>query len=1011
MLPPRSKSQTKGLLVTLLLSLGIVIAVVSVRVREPSSMAQTAAKNDELKPVTPSDQKANEARQAMVQADTLSDEWQEASLRRAIEEYDRAAQIWSSIGDFTNASRATIRSGEVYFVLSKYPDALKRYQHARALALKKRDRLAEASALAQMALVHSYLGDNDVAQEHATKALKILKNDLNDPTARSAYGKALIVFGEIIYAKGNLPEASSQFDEALKYLEDDPEGRAKAHLFKAYTFGRRNRDQAVAEISQALELYRAINNKRGEALALTVMGLSHSLKRDEDRAIELHNDALKIFRDIGDRHSEAMALNAMGQAYENVKQYKNALNYYENGLRLFDEIGARDGALTNCAVARMHHQIGILDKALTYYGLCLKLNRDAGKIGAVPYALDQMAQVYAEQGSHDLALQHSRRSQEIYKAMGDLRGQLKGLNTNGEILLRAGQTQKALEQFNKALPLTEKVRDQGIQISTLYNLAIAHLKLGSLETAERFIRDSIEIIESVRANLGSPDFRLSYFSGVQKHYQLNSEILMQLNRLHPGQGHDVESFRASEKGRARLLLELITDSRADLRLGPRNARLLTFLGSDPLTLEQIQNELRDSDTMVLEYALGDERSYVWAITANSFHSYELASRKEIEGLADEVYELISVRRGVDEASDPYYSAKLDQLSKVLLGPLAEQVGNRRLVIITEGKLQYIPFDVLPLPTGQLINTNEVTASPSISTLIEIRRRARQHTSSTSKLVAVIADPVFSPSDDRVQSAATSSSSALAATGLDLSDALEAPAFTRLVHASEEADTIAAKAPRGTTLVAKGFDATRETAMSSDVAQYQIVHFATHGVLDSERPEQSGIVLTSVDRNGVKTNGLMPLQDIYNLDLSADLTVLSACQTALGKDVKGEGFIGLTHGILSAGSKSVVASLWKVDDRATAVLMGHFYDAMLQEGLSPAAALRSAKLEMMRNPQWSEPYFWAGFVLQGEYTNHIAVDHYSWFRSPVMFLFLLLPIAAGLLIYQRRKRRLFSSKST
>ena len=1000
MLPPRSRSRIKGLLVTLLLSFGIAIAaVLTFRVSEPS-MAQTTANSDAGM------QKDSEARQAMAEGERLRAEWKKDSLHRATQEFDRAAAIWRAINDFTNASRATLRSGEVYFLLSQYQDALQRYQDAQALAVKKRDRLAEASALSRMALVHSYFGKNDLAQKAVTRALELLKHGktITTPAARNAYGEALLALGEVIYAKGNLPEAQAQFANAQKYLEDDREARATAHMFTAYAIAGRDRDKAVAEISQALELYRATNNKRGEGLALTALALSYSSKRDEDRAIELHNNALKIFRDIGDRHSEAMALNGIGQAYENVKDYKTALKHYQDGLRVFDGLGVQDGALTNCAVARMYHKSENLDQALSYYDRCMRLNHAAGKVRHVANALDHMAQVYADQGRHELALKDSRRSQEIYKAMGDDRGQLKGLNTYGEILLRAGQTQKALDQFNKALPLSEPAGDRGILISTLYNLALAHWKLGSLDLARNFIERSISIIEGVRANLGSPEFRLSYFSGVQKHYQLYSDILMQLDRLHPGQGFDGRAFLASEKGRARLLLDLITDSRADLRLGTRNQRLLTFLGSAPLSLEQIQTELLDGNTMILEYSLGEERSYLWAITAKSFHSYELAPRKDIEVLAGEVYKLNSVRRDSSHAAASVeYSEKVHQLSKMLFGSLAEQLGNKRLIIITEGALQYIPFDVLPLPTGPLINTNEVTASPSISTLIAIRR-AGQRTSSTGKLVAVIADPIFSQSDDRVQSAPMSSSSVLAATDHYPPGGSEAPSLPRLAYASEEADAITAKAPSGTTMVARGFDASRETVMSTEFGQYQIVHFATHGILDSERPELSGIVLTSVDRNGVKINGLMPLQDIYNLNLSAELTVLSACQTALGKDVKGEGFIGLSHGILSAGSKSVVASLWKVDDRATAELMGHFYDAMLLKGMSPAAALRSAKLEMMRNPQWSEPYFWAGFVLQGEYTNHIAVAHYSWFRSPLMFLFLLLPIAAGLLIYQRRKRR-------
>jgi CHAT domain-containing protein len=227
---------------------------------------------------------------------------------------------------------------------------------------------------------------------------------------------------------------------------------------------------------------------------------------------------------------------------------------------------------------------------------------------------------------------------------------------------------------------------------------------------------------------------------------------------------------------------------------------------------------------------------------------------------------------------------------------------------------------------------------------------------------------------------------------------------RLVHASEEADAILAATPRGTGMVAKGFDASRETAMSSLVGEYKIVHFATHGFLNSEHPELSGIVLTMVNQDGSKTNGFMPLQDIYNLNLSADLVVLSACDTALGKDIKGEGLVSLTRGFMSAGSRSVVASLWKVDDRATAVLMADFYKSMLQDGLPPAAALRSAKQTIRQEKVWSAPYFWAGFVLQGEYNERIVVDSKSQLRTSVTVSLVLVLISSGLLILQRRRQR-------
>ena len=275
---------------------------------------------------------------------------------------------------------------------------------------------------------------------------------------------------------------------------------------------------------------------------------------------------------------------------------------------------------------------------------------------------------------------------------------------------------------------------------------------------------------------------------------------------------------------------------------------------------------------------------------------------------------------------------------------------------------------------------------------------------------MIADPVFNVSDDRVRQGAGVASAA-SDSGLPpsvqqrIDRVMRDVSASRLIYSSEEADAISAVAPRGATMVAKDFDATRETAMSSHVGQFQILHFATHGFLDDQHPELSAIVLGMVDRNGVKTNGLMPLHDIYSLDLSAELTVLSACQTALGKDIKGEGSVGLTHGFISAGSKSVVASLWKVDDRATAALMRDFYESLLQEGMPTGKALRAAKLKMLRDKRWSAPYYWAGFILQGEYTNRIAVGN-SWSR-PLVLTFSVILIAVVLIVVFRIRTRRFT----
>jgi CHAT domain-containing protein len=163
-----------------------------------------------------------------------------------------------------------------------------------------------------------------------------------------------------------------------------------------------------------------------------------------------------------------------------------------------------------------------------------------------------------------------------------------------------------------------------------------------------------------------------------------------------------------------------------------------------------------------------------------------------------------------------------------------------------------------------------------------------------------------------------------------------------------------------------FDASKATAMSKQLGEYKIVHLATHGLVNSEHPALSGLVFSLLDRQGRSQDGFLRLSDIYNLELNADLVVLSACQTALGKQILGEGLIGITRGFMYAGSPRVIASLWKVDDEATAELMKKFYEGLLKNGQRPAEALRAAQMWMLKQPRWKAPYYWAGFVLQGEW---------------------------------------------
>jgi CHAT domain-containing protein/Flp pilus assembly protein TadD len=1049
---------------------------------------------------TAQDRKNFAARQAIAGASLMRAGWTETSLRQAIEKYDEAALIWLSSGDLRSAAGALMGVGEVCLVLGEYREALNRYQQATEVARSVGAKAEESEALSQVGRLYSYLGNNDEAQRRLTSALGFLSEHSlgNQPgTVKQAHAEALSNLGEVSYSKGDLVKASAHFEHALKLFAEigDRKGEARAHLFLGYIAGSLGRaEKALSRISQALDLYRASTDKTGEGLSLAALGTFHSAKREEESAIRMHREAMEIFRAIGDQQSEAIALTGLGQSFENLGKHETALESYETALKLSRSLDF--SSVANFKIAKVYRLLGDHSRALAYYEQCLKLSRAAKKRRTEANALNDIAVMYASQSSREKTVRQYGKILKFYAAITDRRGQVTALNNLGDFLLRLGEKKNALRSYKQALSLSEHAGDQGLLISTLYNIARAHRDLGALEDALSSIKQSIEIIEDLRTNVASPDFRTSYFAGVRKQYDLWIDILMQLDRVRPGQGYAAKALLASESARARSLIDMLTEAGADIRQGVdpallerkrelqgllrsqaeyqleisisgknqaesseaarqidqlrteyqeleaklrnQNPRFLTLTQPAPLSLEQIQAELRDGNTILLEYALGDERSYLWAVTSESLRTYELPSRATLDGAAREVYKLLTARQAIGEKIDAGYQANVEEsdrlyhekalgLSQILLGPVAEQLGTKTLVVVTEGVLQYIPFDALPtpqkqivgantgqtLPTGlpQLIATNEIVTLPSISTLAAFRQE-KHKISSSNKIVAVLADPVFSSNDDRVQNGTPPQATDLSGSAPSLSQ----PALRsfeglvrnggtrRLVHASAEADAILATTPRGTGMVARGFDATRETAMSPLIGEYKIVHFATHGFFNSEHPELSGIVLTMVNQDGSRTNGLMPLHDIYNLNLSADLVVLSACDTALGNDIKGEGLVGLTRGFMSSGSRSVVASLWKVDDRVTAMLMSHFYKSMLEDGLPPAAALRSAKQRIRQEKMWRAPYFWAGFVLQGEYRERIVVHRESWLRSGLIVSLAAIVISSGVFTLQRRRRR-------
>ncbi|MBD2101718.1 CHAT domain-containing tetratricopeptide repeat protein, partial [Leptolyngbya sp. FACHB-261] len=630
--------------------------------------------------------------------------------------------------------------------------------------------------------------------------------------------------------------------------------------------------------------------------------------------------------------------------------------------------------------------------------------------------LNNIGLVYDSLGDKQQALSYYNQALPLRRAVGDRSGEATTLNNIGLVYDSLGDKQQALSYYNQALPLRRAVGDRSGEATTLNNIAYVKRDQGKLSEAKAQIEAAIGIVESLRTKVISQDLRASYFASVQNYYKLYVGLLMQLHKQQPAADYDALALYASERSRARSLLELLTEARADIRQGvdpqllarerslqqrlstieERQITLLTgeqteervavirqelealqrqydevetqirttspryaaLTQPQPLTLSQIQQQVLDDNTMLLEYSLGEERSYLWAVTKTGITSYELPKRSEIEAAARQFYAFLTV------PSQRIRTAKAAEsgtaLSQILLGPVAAQLGQKRLLIVADGALQYIPFGTLPIPQPReaqnklLIAEHEIVNLPSASTLAIIRRDLAGR-SLAAKTIAVLADPVFGQGNERVRETATRAISSR-----------DAQQFPPLPGTRVEADQLLALVPTSERFQAFGPAASRETVTSGRLSQYRFVHFATHGLLNDQDPGRSGIALSSVDQQGTAQDSFLFTQDIFNLNLPAELVVVSGCRTGLGQEIRGEGLVGLTRGFMYAGAKRVVVSLWSVEDDATAELMTRFYREMLKNRQPPTAALRAAQLSMSQDPRWQNPYYWAGFIIQGEW---------------------------------------------
>jgi CHAT domain-containing protein/predicted negative regulator of RcsB-dependent stress response len=881
---------------------------------------------------------------------------------------------------------------------------------------------------------------------------------------------------------GELPKALEFGLQALSLARAGGDRQGEAYLLLStgviYAYLGRSQE-SVESYRQALPLMRALGDRLGEGAVLASLGDRYQVLGQLDQARECFTQALPLFQSVGDKRGEGVTHNNLGALYRKLGNAPKALEHYEQALPLLraaNERNLESVTLDNLGV--LYRVQGDLLKALEYFEQALSLRRTLGNKRAEAVTLDNIGAVHQRLGDLNKALEYHRQALPLLQAAGaDLKAAIT-LNNIGDAQRRLGDLNGALASHEQAWQLLQAAGDRLAQATTLRKKAEIERELKRLTEARADIEQAIALLEFVRTNVAGEENRASFFATVADFYEFHTDLLMQMHNADPRAGYNQAALHVAEQSRARTLIEALAEASADIREGvspqlldrERELRrrltaafdnLNRLLGGEhdklrrvaaekevasltedyrqvraeirrtspryadltqpqPITTSEIQKQLLDEQTLLLEYALGEKRSYLWLVSQNSIVSHQLPPRAEIETAAKKIYQLLTARerlagqtnpqrQAMAKRADAEFETQAASLSRMLLAPVAAELGDKRLLIVADGALQYLPFAALPVPEGRrageresgrageretggqgdkgnlqsftpLIVEHEIINLPSASVLAVLRKENAGRKLAPNSVIA-LADPVFELDDPRVGARQTVAVNT--ARGSDQKVALRSLSpeldravrslnpdtpinLSRLPSTREEAEAIITVAGGSAKRIELDFNANREAAISGELSNYRIVHFATHGILNSAQPELSGLVFSLLDENARPRDGFLRLHEIYNLKLNADLIVLSACRTGLGKEIRGEGLIGLTRGFMYAGAPRVVASLWQVSDLATADLMRSFYRGMLKDGLRPAAALRAAQIEMWKQRRHSAPYYWAAFVLQGEW---------------------------------------------
>lgn len=934
----------------------------------------------------------------------------------AVTESLRTARHFAGTTDATLLVDTLILSGRSHIRRAENQTALLRLEEALQLSLDLGNSDGQAQSLAQIAVAYFELSKHKKAAEKNNEALQLLQQHQN----KRVEARALTTQGEILMVRDRIEESTS----ALKSAE---------------------------------ALWRSLGDADELANNLVNQGFLHIRQGQWHAALGLLNEAESL---VPEKEAEPYVAGKIattyGEVYEAYGQWETSVTYFQQALALYRDFARDKRATIDSAnlLGRTQARLHKFTEAQQLINEALQAALETENNLNIGLCHESLGIVWLEATSYEAARDEFATAINYLTTPDSQREMARVQTYLGQTEFLLGNLAQAAKAYDKALGYFAKAPDYTHEAALRFGLGKLALKQGNQTKAREHLERSIELTQRLRVNASSRALRSSFLASVHDRYETYVEWLMTRSFQENSEDLAIKAFEASESGRARALLDSLHEYPKELRkpgdpllvlkeeellrreqeLIDKRASLFGLSGvekekdeigkqliqlkadfetlqarinsssnfDDLLTATSYQdtrNQLIDDETSVLSYSLGDSKSFAWLLSKDGLKTYALPDKQSIHSAATQ---LISLLRS-PEATQTQLQKAINEVSRLVVEPVSTNLRASRLIIVPDGILQYVPFQILKSNSNTdelLISRFEVVNAPSASALA-IAKRERKNRQPGGRLLIGFGDPVFSSAYTPQGFKADDANSTRSESRAGVSRSGNLP---RLFNAKRELRSIEELVSNDSAFYVE-YNATRDNLLKANLSDYRILHVTTHGVLDTDQPELSGLAFSMVNSNHQPLNGFLSLAEIYNLRAPVDLVVLSACHTALGKEVRGEGLVGLTRGFMYAGASGVVASLWQVDDHATAELMKHFYTNMLQHGMRPPAALRAAQNQIRSQKKWSSPYYWAGFTFQGDYDLNIKATRTGFTRTYIAF------VAGGVLfvllfvVWYLRKRRM------